>query len=75
MGLYITLAGLLVVIIWGSVFSNQVAISVHTMLWHGAPLYSLIYFSSFALGGSVGYGLIYGVRAAVNTKPKPKILG
>ena len=42
-GLFVTLAGLLVMIVGGSVFTDLVSISVHTMLWHGAMVITGVY--------------------------------
>ena len=41
--LFITVAGLAVMIVGGSVFTSNVSISVHTMLWHGAMAVAGIY--------------------------------
>lgn len=42
-GLFITVAGLAVMIVGGSVFTYSVSISVHTMLWHGGMVVAGVY--------------------------------
>lgn len=61
-GLYVTLAGLLVMIVGGSVFTNTVAISVHTMLWHGMMVVAGVYLI-FAKGIGTNYKQL--VRASL----------
>lgn len=53
-GLYVTLAGLLVMLFGGSVFSFSVAISVHTMLWHAMMFVAGVYLI-FAKGIGTNY--------------------
>ncbi len=61
-GFYVTLAGLLVMIVGGDVFTDVVAISVHTMMWHGAMVITGVYLI-FAKGLGTHYAQL--VRSMV----------